>query len=607
MLKVKSDKRPKLKNKAFLSRYSENAKEKMPLIFYYIFFVVLLQMTILGGSACAQSRPQPELSTGSEVKQVAHGKEFMIVTANPHATKAGYDILKRGGTAADAAIAAQLVLGLVEPQSSGLGGGAFALYYHASTKTLTTYDARETAPFLAGPFHFYQNGQPMKWQDAMMGGRSVGTPSVPALLTDLHQNHGQATWMELFEEAIDLSQNGFSVSPRMAKMVAAHANKLSQDPAAAAYFLPKGQPVKSGDLLKNPAYAETLKNLAFYNTKNFYKGQSAQKIVNKVQNITTSPGLLTLRDFAQYKVKLRPPLCAPYRKYIICAMGEPSSGGLTMLQILGMLERFNLPIWGANNPKSWHVIAEASRLAFADRALYMADPDFVKTPNVALLDPKYIKQRAASIKDTAMETPSAGIPPTWTGPLYEKGQSLERPGTSHISVIDKYGNALSMTTTIESAFGAHIMVDGYLLNNQLTDFSFKPFGADNKTLVANMIEGGKRPRSSMTPAIVFDQAGAPVLIIGSAGGSRIIGYVLQRIIAVLDWGMDIQEALAMPHLLARSDTIEQEDDVFARALKAKGHTVKIGPLNSGLTAIHITEDTLKAAADPRREGIGMGQ
>lgn len=575
----------------------------------YILFVTLIQILALfcAMAVQAQNRPQPEISTGLQNSAYAQAKDFMIVTANPYATKVGYDILARGGSAADAAIAAQLILGLVEPQSSGLGGGAFTLYYDAKEQKLSSYDARETAPFLSGPFHFYKDGEPMKWQDAVLGGRSVGVPALPALIHDLHEMHGKLTWMELFGPAIKLAEEGFSVSSRMAKMVEAHADRFRQFPETAAYFLPKDKPVTIGYNLTNPAYAEMLKNLSFYGTNRFYKGTLAEKIIDKVQNIEGNPGLLTTRDFKEYKVKQREPLCAPYRAYKICSMGEPSSGGLTLLQILGMLEHSDLPKWGADNPQSWHAITEASRLAFADRAHYMADPDFVNTPGTALLDPAYINSRATLIqKDKAQEQVQPGIPPLWEGPLYEEGNALDRPGTTHISIIDKYGNALSMTSTIESAFGSHLMVGGFLLNNQLTDFSFSPFGKDGKTLVANMVEGGKRPRSSMAPTIVFDAQGKPVLIIGSAGGSRIIGYVLQSLIAILDWDMNVEEALSMPHILNRGITTEMEEGAHSQALEAKGHRIKVAPLNSGLTAIHINEGKITAAADPRREGIGMG-
>lgn len=568
-------------------------------------------LAVMSNAYALDPSPQPEISTVvSSGERVARGKDFMIVTANLHATNAGYEILKRGGSAADAAIAAQAVLGLVEPQSYGLGGGAFVLYYDAKSKQLKTIDGRETAPGLAGPFLFFKDGKPMDFKEAQLGGRSVGVPGVPKLLEHLHQAHGKLTWMELFEDAISLSENGFDVSPRLADMVDHYGDGLKKYPNTANYFYPNGVAVQTGDTLKNVDYAATLKDYAFYGAPIFYDSGLAEKIVGAVQNADGNAGFMTLNDLQDYQLKDRKPLCAPYRTYIVCGMGEPSSGALTVLQTLGLLEGYNLKDLGADNPESWSLIAQASALAFADRNIYMADPDFVNTPNVALLDPQYIDARRKLIdakKPLSAIPLNAGKPPLWDGPLYERGNSIDRPGTSHISIIDKGGNILSMTTTIESAFGSHLMVGGFLLNNELTDFSFAPFG-ENGELVANMAEGGKRPRSSMAPTIVFDLDGNPVLVIGSAGGSRIIGYVLQRIIAVLDWGMSIDEAMAMPHILARSETIEfEQQSAISNAMDELGNAVKVHDLNSGLTAIHIQGDTNIGAADPRREGMAQGQ
>lgn len=579
---------------------------------YRTFLQALVLFSIVVPFAYAlDSSPQPEISTRvSGDSRTARGSDFMIVTSNSHATKVGYEILRRGGSAADAAIAAQATLGLVEPQSSGIGGGAFVLYYDAKSKQLKTIDARETAPGLAGPFLFYKDGKPMNFKAAQLGGRSVGVPGIPKLLEHLHQAHGKLTWMELFEGAIALSENGFEVSPRLSEMVVHYGDGLNKYSDTANYFFPSGVPIQAGDILKNINYATTLKDYAFYGSSVFYDSGLADKIVDTVQNAHGNAGLITLRDLQNYQLKDRKPVCAPYRAYIVCGMGEPSSGGLTVLQTLGLLEGFDLKALGANNPESWGLIAQASALAFADRNMYMADPDFVNTPNVALLDPQYINERRKLIdvkKPLSEITLDAGKPALWDGPLYERGNSIDRPGTSHISIIDKQGNILSMTTTIESAFGSHLMVGGFMLNNELTDFSFTPFG-ENGELVANMVEGGKRPRSSMAPTIVFDLEGNPVLVIGSAGGSRIIGYVLQRIIAVLDWGMSIDQATAMPHILARSETIEFErQNAISNTISELGNNIKIDDLNSGLTAIQIRDDTYIGAADPRREGMAQGQ
>ena len=596
-------------------------------VFSFIFqFFFLLSVCSEYSFSSEYFRPDPERSFDKQIKKTAQGQDFMIVTANPYATHAGYEILKRGGSAADAAITAQLVLGLVEPQSSGLGGGAFILYYDATEKKLKSYDAREIAPFLSGPFLFSENGQKMDFQKALLGGRAVGVPGVPMLLSNLHEAHGQLTWMELFEEPVKLAKNGFIISERLHNSLKAHTYQfanLAHSRALNHFFnvhhlrVPEDEegpvlhfePVAVGTMFKNPDYAKTLLDFSFYGSGVFYQGKIADHIVEAVQNIENNPGLLTLRDFQEYEIKVRDPVCGPYRAYIVCSMGEPSSGGLTLLQILGMLEHYDLPEWGSEDPRSWHVIVEASRLAFADRNLYMADPDFVNTPGVALLDPVYLKAKSDLINAGAvLKDVEAGKPPLWQGPLFEKGLNIDFPGTSHISVVDSYGNVLSMTTSIESAFGSHIMVDGFLLNNQLTDFSFLPMSKDG-ALVANMPEPGKRPRSSMTPTIVFDMTGKPVLVLGSAGGSSIIGYVLQRIIGVLDWGIEIQEAMNMPNILSRGAEIEMEEEheALRQGLKKLGHMISIKDKNSGLTGIHIKGGYMYGAADPRREGLGQGQ
>ncbi|MFK7839938.1 MAG: gamma-glutamyltransferase [Bdellovibrionales bacterium] len=586
----------------------------------------------------AQNRPQPEIATGLQKTEVAKGQSFMAVTANPHATKAAYDILKKGGSAADAAIAAQLVLGLVEPQSSGLGGGAFALVYDAKTKKLRSYDARETAPNLAGPFLFFENGKPLAFKKAVIGGRAVGVPGLPMLLSDMHERHGKLTWMELFDAAIALSQNGFEVSPRLATMIANDAENLAKHKPTAAYFLPDGKPIAAGEMLKNPQYFETLKDMNFANTRTFYHGQVANAIIDTVQNYEDNPGLLSRNDFTSYEVKERKPVCAPYRAYKVCSMGQPSSGGLTLLQILGMLEHFDL---SQQNEDTWHIIAQASALAFADRGIYMADGDFVATPDIALINPNYLKERAALIDPLKpLQNIKAGSPKDWNADKMHEGESFTQPGTTHISTMDKDGNIVSMTSSIEGAFGSHLMSNGFLLNNQLTDFSFDPLSkcktqsaqptigkerdidvttgsfrvfiepdacARDDAFVANMVGPGKRPRSSMAPTIVFDNTGAPVLVIGSAGGSRIINHVLQRIISVIDWGMPIAEAVKASHILARDETIEIEGQKLEQELMAKGNTVIQKEITSGLTAIAIQDNLITGIADPRREGIALGE
>jgi len=567
--------------------------------------IIILCTSLITTSSAAQDihRPQPEIATGTSKQSKATAQNFMAVTANPYATKAAYKILKKGGSAVDAAIAAQLVLGLVEPQSSGLGGGGFALVYDAKEQKLRSYDGREIAPARADSKLFLENAEPLSYKDAVIGGRAVGVPGLPMLLSHMHDQHGLIPWAQTITPALELAKTGFIVSPRLAKMIEARKEDLNNHPPSQAYFFPAGQALKAGDTLINKDYAKTLNSYAQSGAKIFYDGDIAKNIIEAVQNYASNPGLLAGEDFKSYSIKERPPICGPYREYIVCGMGEPSSGGLTILQALGMLEHFDL---SAQNAQSWHIIAQASTLAFADRNHYMADSDFVKTPGMALLAPEYLKTRAALITpDAPLKEITHGTPKGWDENTNRTGDTLDRPGTTHISIIDQYGNAVSLTSSIEYAFGSQMMVNGFLLNNQLTDFSFSPTDENNAD-IANRVEPHKRPRSSMSPTIVFDQNGAPVLILGSAGGSRIINHVLQRIIAVIDWDMPIDKALSAPHILSRDGTIEMETEELKAALESKSNKVEIKDITSGLTAIHIKNNRINAAADPRREGLAMG-
>jgi len=549
-------------------------------------------------------RPEPEISTGIEKISKATGTDFMIATANPLATQAGYDILKQGGSAADAAIVAQLVLGLVEPQSSGLGGGAFALYYDAKTRKLTSWDGRETAPHSATPDMFLNdNDQPIPFWDAVIGAQSVGVPGTPKLLKTLHDNYGVIDWKKLFSNPIDIAEAEFKKSPRLQQMILADKGKLDRYKTARDYFY------RTDDVLKNDNYASTLRLYRDFGDRVFY---DANLIGGHI--IKATDGRINKTDLDNYKVIERTPVCDTYRGYKICSMNEPSSGGLTILQALKILEPFDLK---HDDAQTIHRIAEASKMAFADRNMYMADSDFVETPGKALLNDNYIAKRRALMTDMA-QTYAAG---DLTNIFGIHPNQLE-DGTTHIVAIDKHGNAISMTSTIESAFGSKIMTNGFLLNNEMTDFSYKPV-KDGKQ-VANAIEAGKRPRSSMAPTIVFDKYGSPLLLIGSAGGSRIIGYVLQRIIAVLDWDMDVDDALAMPSFLDRGNGLEIEPCHPEEAkptknppkilrcaqndnlLISKNHDVQVKDLNSGLTAIHIKDGFMAGSSDPRREGVAMG-
>jgi len=570
-----------------------------------------LAITVLPLSAVAQDA-QPEEATGRTDRDLATSQQFMVAAANPLAVEAGYEVLKSGGTAVDAMIATQLVLNLVEPQSSGIGGGAFLLYYDAETKDVTVYDGRETAPMEAdGTLFLGEDGEPLGFWDAVVGGRSVGTPGTLRLMEAAHQDHGALPWKGLFQTAIDLSEEGFEVSPRLAGLLeGSRADRLRTFATAQAYFFPGGDALQAGDTLRNPEFAETLRLIADNGSEVFYSGEIARDIVATVRNAEGNPGLLSQADMEAYDIVRREPVCVTYRSNDVCGMGPPSSGALTVGQILGILEHFDLPSMGPDSAEAWHLFAEASKLAYADRALYMADSDFVRVPTAGLVDPGYLTVRAQLVnRSVVMETPAAaGNPPWREAMLWAPDTSLELPGTSHISIVDAEGNAVSMTTTIESGFGSNLMVRGFLLNNELTDFSFRP-ERDGRP-IANRVEPGKRPRSSMAPTLVFGADGELLLVVGSPGGSRIIEYVAKTLVATLDWGMDVQSAIDLGHVVNRNGGTDLEAGTEAEALQAalesRGHEINVRDLNSGLHAIMIIQEGLVGGADPRREGIVLG-
>lgn len=537
-------------------------------------------------------------------------QDWMVTAAHPLAVEAGARVLEQGGSAADAMVAVQVVLGLVEPQSSGLGGGAFLVWYDAGTGEITTLDARETAPMAATPLLFQEDGEPLAFMDAVIGGRSVGTPGTPALLEEAHRRWGQANWASLFQDGIRLAEEGFTVSPRLADLVAGEGiETLGRYTSTRDYFFPDGQPIATGQFLTNPAYADVLRRLAAEGSRAFYEGGIAQSIVAAVRGAEDNPGLLALSDLAAYRVIERPPVCVEYRAHEVCGMGPPSSGALTLGQILGMLSGYDLAALGAESTESWRLIGDASRLAFADRGRYIADIDYVPVPVQGLIAPDYLAERGALLAgDDSLPEVASGQPEWSHARLWGQDTSLELPSTSHISIVDAQGNALSMTTTIENGFGSRLMAEGFLLNNELTDFSFETVDAAGWP-IANRVEPGKRPRSSMAPSIVLKD-GAPVLVIGSPGGSRIIGYVANAIIASLDWGMDVQQAVSAPHLINRFGPMDVEAGTDATALteglSALGFEVNETDLTSGLQGIAITPDGLQGGADPRREGIAIG-
>ena len=535
-------------------------------------------------------------------------KNWMVSVANPHAAAAGARVLSEGGTAADAMVAVQAVLGLVEPQSSGIGGGAFLVWYDSKSGEITTLDGRETAPLAATPRLFQnENGERLKFWDAVVGGRSVGVPGTPALMEAAHKKWGQNSWNSLFSEAIDLADNGFAVSPRLAALVARDAERLGRFSDTADYFFPNEQPLVEGHLLTNPAYADLMRRMAKDGAEVIYFGDIARAIINTVRGAEKNPGVLSLTDLQIYKVKERPAVCAPFRGHQVCGMGPPSSGALTVGQILGLLNQFTPG--SSNDPQTLRLIGDASRLAFADRGRYMADSDFVPMPTQGLLAQDYLSERAKLLNGPdALTEAVPGNPEYSHASLWADDVSLELPSTSHISIVDRFGNALSMTTTIENSFGSRLMAHGFLLNNELTDFSFSSHR--NGVPIANRVEPGKRPRSSMSPTIILKD-GRPTLVIGSPGGSRIIGYVAEAIVAHIDWGMNIQAAVSIPHAINRFGTYDLEKGTSLEAMVAPleelGYKVNLRSLNSGLHAISIGENGLFGGADPRREGIAIGQ
>ncbi|MCJ8053632.1 gamma-glutamyltransferase [Shinella curvata] len=579
--------------------------------------LVALGLLVLTSTAApaqqASDTVAPEGATGLAAAKITTAKEHMVAAAHPLAAEAGEKVLAAGGSAIDAMIAVQTVLGLVEPQSSGLGGGAFLVYYDAEAKRLFTLDGRETAPGDATPKLFLDDkGEPMQFFDAVVGGRSVGTPGTVMLLQEAHKRWGHKDWKELFSPAEKLARDGFAVSPRLARLIATEGDKLKTFEATASYFFgADGAPLTAGTILKNPAYAETLSAIARDGASAFYSGPIAEAIVDTVRMSGKNSGVLSLADLANYRVKERRPVCVRYRALDICGMGPPSSGAVAIGQMLGILENFDLKALGKDNPESWRLIGDAQRLAFADRERYLADTDFVPSPIKGLLDKTYLGERAKLLDgDKALDKDAVTAgKPEWDHAFnFGRDAAIELPSTSHFVIVDKQGNVVSMTTTIENGFGSRLMTNGFLLNNELTDFSFKTH--DEGMPVANRVEPGKRPRSSMSPTIVMKD-GKPLLAIGSPGGSQIIGYVAQALIAYIDWGMDVGGIVAMPHLINRFGPYDLEAgtdaEKFSEPLKALGYEVKASDMNSGLHAIELTADGLKGAADPRREGVALGQ
>ncbi len=590
----------RLSFRSFLSRLS-----RLPRLVAPSLLAALLAAGLPAASAQA-AEDAPEAATGTTAKALATAQRWMAVAANPLASDAGRAVLRDGGSAVDAAIAMQLVLGLVEPQSSGLGGGAFVVAFDAGSGKVSSYDGRETAPAAAKPALFLRDGKPLPFADAVNSGLSVGTPGLLRVLELAHRRHGRLPWAQLFAPAIALAERGFPVSARLHRQIAGNRSLAAQD-AARAYFFPNGQPAPVGHLLKNPAYAEVLRRVAQQGVDAFYEGEIAADIVAAVR-AHARPGALATEDLQGYRALERTPVCDDYRGYRICGMGPPSSGAMAVLQMLGMLAQHRPDQMQPMSREAVHFFAEAGRLAYADRERYIADPAFVEVPVDALLDPRYLRWRGAQIDSRqSMGVAQAGDPARL---LTQRGQgeAADLPSTTHLVAVDADGNGVSMTSTIESEFGSKIFVRGFLLNNQLTDFSLNPVDAAQRP-VANRVEPGKRPRSAMAPLAVL-RDGQLQLLLGSPGGSAIINFVAKTLIGVLDWQLDIQQAIALPNMGSRNrDTEIETGTVIERLrddLRAQGHRVNIVPLTSGLHAIMRTPDGLAGGADPRREGVAAG-
>ncbi len=563
---------------------------------------------------------QPEGSSGYTEKPGWQTATFAVAAANPLATDAGYQILKAGGSALDAAVAVQMVLTLVEPQSSGIGGGAFLMYFDG--ESVEAYDGRETAPAAANEDLFLKpDAKPMSFMEGAVGGRSVGVPGVVRMLEQVHQQHGKLPWATLFEPAIRLAEQGFKVSARLNTMLAAD-RYLRQDPEAAAYFYDSnGQPWPVGHVLRNPELARVLRGIAMHGSMALLEGPVAQSIVDKVRSHVTNPGEITLADLAGYQPRKREPLChdhaVPPKVYRLCGFPPPGSGAIAIGQIFGILQNTPgaaLPLGSDGLPTAdWlHFYTEAARLAFADRAKYVGDPDFVAPPAgawMSLLSPGYLAGRARLIGDRPMKVTRPGQP---EGMRINLAPMPDQPeyGTSHISIVDAQGHAVALTTTIENAFGSRQMVRGFLLNNELTDFSFTPRDAQGN-LVANRVQPGKRPRSSMSPTLVFDKAtGQLVMVGGSPGGAFIIHYIAKILWGTLHWGLNMQQAIDLPNFGSANNLILLEEKGFpaaaVEALEARGHDVQEMDMTSGLQAIQRIPGGYFGGADPRREGVVMG-
>jgi len=577
--------------------------------------------------ATGPTRAAPEAASGRQSRGLAVARHHMVASANPYASEAGREILREGGSAVDAAIAVQLVLNLVEPQSSGIGGGAFLLHFDAATRTIRTYDGRETAPAAAQPNRFLDAaGKPIPFAAAIASGAAVGVPGALAVLELAHRRHGRLPWARLFAPAITLARDGFLVSPRLALLLRWMGSDAFAPEARRYFFDASGKAWTPGHRLRNPEFAETLEVIARDGARAFYDGPLAERIVAAVAAGPPPAGDITRADLAGYEAREREPVCVPYRELRVCGMGPPSSAGHTVGQTLRLIAPFDLgrgPA-AALNAHAMHIIAEAEKLAYADRNRYLADPDFVRIPSGLLAEPYLDRRRALIAPLRTAERVEAGRPDANGAHLFGEDATIEVSGTSHISIVDGAGNAVAMTTTIEAAFGSRLWAAGFLLNNQLTDFSFRPEDTRGRP-IANRIAGGKRPRSSMAPTIVLDRSGELKAVLGSPGGSRIILYVVKSLVALIDWEMDAQAAATLANFGSRGRAFELEAttasayDVIARPwalsstlwqalrLKPLGHRIDFDLMTSGTQiVVRRGPNHLEGGADPRREGVALG-
>jgi gamma-glutamyltranspeptidase/glutathione hydrolase len=557
-------------------------------------FLLLLAAFVLPLTAAPARSPQ--ITTG------------LVSAADPRAAAAGVEILRKGGSAADAAVAMMLALNVVEPQSSGIGGGGFMVHHDAKTNKTATFDGREAAPAAADGHWFYQNGQPLPHQEAVPGGRSVGVPGNLRMMALAHARYGRLPWAELFQPAIRLARDGYKISPRLHNSIAQWGGAIIDDWGRKHFFAGDGSALPVGAILKDPEQATLFAKIAAQGPDYFYRGEPAQKLVAAVNHAPRNASKMTMADLAAYQAKERTPICGTYRVYRICGMGPPSAGGITVLMILKQLERFDLTKLGKDNPVAWHLLAESERLAYADRDAYMGDADHVTVPVRGLLDAAYLARRSALIvPDRTMAAIAPGAPAGV--PVRMAGITSPEHGTTDMAAVDAQGNVAEVTSTIESVFGSGLTVDGIMLNNELTDFDIVP--DKDGYLVANRVQGGKRPRSSMAPTIVYGPDGKVRLAVGAAGGSTIIAQVAKAIIAVADWKMSAQDAIGLglvyapgPMAVAESGT---QAETMVPQLRALGEKIMVSPLGLKANAIERVGGKWVGAADPRSEGVAMGQ